>query len=152
MLKGRPRSPSRKKSGRLLLGGRSDSRDITIRRPEAQLAELTQIMVAKNLMKPAPGAEERSFRDLTLNPPIDLWDLMTRVEMFAQLENDIWQAKQATGFSSWGDGAFKKRQRAITPSSQPPPRQLSTLPNSSKQLLGSQQIVVGSSFPATHRG
>ncbi|GFZ06702.1 hypothetical protein Acr_18g0008720 [Actinidia rufa] len=36
---------------------------------------------------------EKLWEDLTLNLPADLQDLMSRVEIFAWLEDDIWQAK-----------------------------------------------------------
>ena len=38
-----------------------------------------------------PG--EKLWEDLMLNPPADLQDLMSRVEMFAQLEDDVKQAE-----------------------------------------------------------
>ena len=34
---------------------------------------------------------------------------MTQVEMFAQLEDDVRQAEQASGVSSRGEGTFKKQ-------------------------------------------
>ncbi|GFZ09787.1 hypothetical protein Acr_21g0003860 [Actinidia rufa] len=45
-----------------------------------------------------PG--ERLWENLTLNPTIDLQDFMSRVEMFSRLDNDVRQAKKATGAPS----------------------------------------------------
>ncbi|GFY81324.1 hypothetical protein Acr_01g0011330 [Actinidia rufa] len=59
-----------------------------------------------------PG--EKRWENLTLNPPTDLRDLMSRVEMFARLEDDIRQAERATGFSSRGEGSFKKWRESST--------------------------------------
>ncbi|GFS45694.1 hypothetical protein Acr_00g0097530 [Actinidia rufa] len=39
---------------------------------------------------------ERLWEDLTLRPPADLQELMSRVEMFAQLEDDVRKAKRNT--------------------------------------------------------
>ena len=40
---------------------------------------------------------ERLWKNLTLDPLTDLRDLMSRVKMFAQLEDDAKQAKKAIG-------------------------------------------------------
>ena len=50
----------------------------------------------------------RLWKNLMLNPPTDLWDLMSRVEMFAQLEDDVKKAKKATGITTKGEGPHKK--------------------------------------------
>ena len=52
--------------------------------------------------------KERLLENLMLNPPTDLWDLMSRVKMFARLEDDIRQAEKDIGITSWGEGQFKK--------------------------------------------
>ncbi|GFZ09224.1 hypothetical protein Acr_20g0010320 [Actinidia rufa] len=52
---------------------------------------------------------ERLWEDLTLSPPADLRDLMSRVEMFAQLEDDVRQAERTTGTTPLGEGQFKRR-------------------------------------------
>ncbi|GFZ19306.1 hypothetical protein Acr_28g0000110 [Actinidia rufa] len=51
---------------------------------------------------------EKLWDDLMLNPSTDLQDLMTRMEMYARLEDDVRQAKRASGMSFWGEGAFKR--------------------------------------------
>ncbi|GFY88857.1 hypothetical protein Acr_06g0007970 [Actinidia rufa] len=40
---------------------------------------------------------DRLWENLTLDPPIGLWDLMSRVEMFAHLEDDIRESKKIEG-------------------------------------------------------
>ena len=50
------KGPSRQRSGQLPTEGREDIWDVTVRCLEAQLVELTQILVANNLTKLAPGA------------------------------------------------------------------------------------------------
>ncbi|GFS42555.1 hypothetical protein Acr_00g0080510 [Actinidia rufa] len=54
-----------------------------------------------------PG--ERLWENSTLDPPTDLRDLMSCVEMFAQLEDDVKQAKKVIGTSSRSEGLLKKR-------------------------------------------
>ena len=51
---------------------------------------------------------ERLWKNLTLNPPTDLWDLMSRVEMFTRLEDDVKQAEKAVGITTKGEGPHKK--------------------------------------------
>ena len=46
---------------------------------------------------------------MTFNPPTDLWDLMSWVEMFARLEEDVKQAEKAMGMLARGEGPFKKQ-------------------------------------------
>ena len=62
---------SKQRSGQLLLKS-GDSRDITIKFLQAQLAEMTQILIDNKLIKPAQIAKGRpyrgSFRGLK-NPP-----------------------------------------------------------------------------------
>ena len=53
-----------------------------------------------------PG--EKLWDDLTLKPSTDLQDLMTRIEMYARLEDDVKQAEQALGTSFRGDDRFKR--------------------------------------------
>ena len=54
------------------------------------------------------------WEDLMPNPPTDLQDLMSWVEMFACLGDDVRQAKQASGSSSRGDGSFKRHKERTT--------------------------------------
>ena len=46
--------------------------------------------------------------DLDAQPPTDLRDLMSRVEILAQLENDVRQAEKAIRTTTQGEGTFKK--------------------------------------------
>ncbi|GFY91551.1 hypothetical protein Acr_07g0017470 [Actinidia rufa] len=55
---------------------------------------------------------EKLWDDLTLYPPTDLEDHMTRVEMYAQLEDDVKQAKWAWGMSSRGEGTYKRQKES----------------------------------------
>ena len=56
---------------------------------------------------------EKLWEDMTLNPPADLRNLMTQLEMFARLEDDVKQAKWATGSSFQGDSSFKKHREIM---------------------------------------
>ena len=47
-----------------------------------------------------------------LNPLTDLRDLMSWVEMFAQLEDDVKQAEKATGITTKGEGPHKKQKES----------------------------------------
>ncbi|GFZ11574.1 hypothetical protein Acr_22g0009720 [Actinidia rufa] len=47
-----------------------------------------------------------------LNPLMDLWDLMSWVEMFA-LEDNVRQAEKARGTTAQGEGSFKKRMESL---------------------------------------
>ena len=53
---------------------------------------------------------EKLWKDLTLNPLDELHDLMSRVKMFAHLEDNIRQAERATRISSRGNSKFKHRE------------------------------------------
>ena len=48
------------------------------------------------------------WEDLTLDPPVDLCDLMSWVEMFARLEDDVKQVERVSGSSSLGNDSFKR--------------------------------------------
>ena len=56
---------------------------------------------------------EKLWENLTLNPPTNLWDFMSRVKMFNWLEDDVRQAERATRSSSQGDGSFKKQRESL---------------------------------------
>ena len=43
---------------------------------------------------------ERLWEILMLNPPTDLWDLMSQVDMFSRLEDDIRKVENAMGTAS----------------------------------------------------
>ncbi|GFS33142.1 hypothetical protein Acr_00g0026580 [Actinidia rufa] len=65
-----------------------------------------ELAVASYKLGLTPG--ERLWENLTLNPPTNLRDLMSRIEMFAQLEDDVRQAKKAIGTTTRGEDPFKK--------------------------------------------
>ena len=50
---------------------------------------------------------KKLWKALTLNPLNELHDLMSRVEMFARLKDDVKQVKRAAGTSSKGNSKFK---------------------------------------------
>ncbi|GFY95161.1 hypothetical protein Acr_10g0005460 [Actinidia rufa] len=52
---------------------------------------------------------KKLWEDLTLNPLDELYELMSKVEMFAWLEDDVKQAERAVGTSSRGNSKFKYR-------------------------------------------
>ena len=52
---------------------------------------------------------ERLWENLTLNPPTDLRDLMSQVEMFTRLEDDVKQTEKAAGITTKGEGPHKKQ-------------------------------------------
>ena len=54
-----------------------------------------ELAVAINKLGLTSG--ERLWEDLTLIPLANLWELMSRVEMFTWLEDDVHQAEQNTG-------------------------------------------------------
>ncbi|GFY91124.1 hypothetical protein Acr_07g0013200 [Actinidia rufa] len=54
-----------------------------------------EMAVASYKLGLAPG--DRLWENLTLDPPTDLLDLMSRVEMFARLEDDVRKAERAEG-------------------------------------------------------
>ena len=51
---------------------------------------------------------ERLWKNLTLSPSTDLWDLMSWVKIFTRLEDDVKQAEKATGTPNRGEGPYKK--------------------------------------------
>ncbi|GFZ11140.1 hypothetical protein Acr_22g0005380 [Actinidia rufa] len=56
---------------------------------------------------------DRLWENLTLDPPADLRDLMSRVEMFARLEDDVRQAEKAKGRVGRGEGRPKEAKPAL---------------------------------------
>ena len=58
-------------------------------------------------------SREKLWKNLTLDPPIDLQDLLSRVKMFARLEDDVKQAKKVTGTSNKMKNLFKKRKDSL---------------------------------------
>ncbi|GFS38323.1 hypothetical protein Acr_00g0056810 [Actinidia rufa] len=61
----------------------------------------------------APG--DRLWENLTLNPPTDLRDLMSRVKMFARFEDDVRQAEKTEGKVGRGESSVKKRRDGPNP-------------------------------------
>ncbi|GFS42021.1 hypothetical protein Acr_00g0077750 [Actinidia rufa] len=53
---------------------------------------------------------EKLWKNLTLNPLDELHDLMSRVEMFAHLEDNVRKAERATRISFKGNSKFKHRE------------------------------------------
>ncbi|GFS35820.1 hypothetical protein Acr_00g0042320 [Actinidia rufa] len=66
-----------------------------------------ELVVANYKLGLTPG--ERLWENLMLDPPADLRDLMSWVEMFARLEDDVRHAEKATGTIAQSKGSFKKR-------------------------------------------
>ena len=58
-----------------------------------------------------PG--KRLWENLMLNPPTDLQDLISWVEMLARLEDDVKQAKKAIGTTARGEGPFKNQKENL---------------------------------------
>ncbi|XP_057463825.1 uncharacterized protein LOC130753666 [Actinidia eriantha] len=52
---------------------------------------------------------DKLLKNLTLDPLTDLRDLMSRVEMFSRLEDDVRHVKKADGKTTRGEVSFKKR-------------------------------------------
>ena len=72
---------------------------------------LEELAVVSYKLGLTPG--EKLWVDLILNPPSNLPDLMSRIKIFAQLEDDIRQAEQAIGWSaSQGEALFKRQKES----------------------------------------
>ena len=56
--------------------------------------------------------EERLWEHLMLNPSTELRDLMSWIEMFAHLEDDINQLEKAVGITTKGKGPHKKQKES----------------------------------------
>ncbi|GFZ16802.1 hypothetical protein Acr_26g0000720 [Actinidia rufa] len=52
------------------------------------------------------------WENLTLDPLVDLWDLMSWVEMFVRLEDNVKQEERVTGTTARNEGPFKKRKES----------------------------------------
>ena len=52
-----------------------------------EIEECSEELVVANKLRLTLG--ERIWEDLTLIPPVNLWDLISRVKMFALLEDDV---------------------------------------------------------------
>ncbi|GFY97881.1 hypothetical protein Acr_12g0004220 [Actinidia rufa] len=58
---------------------------------------------------------DRLWENLTLDPPTDFGDHMSRVEMFARLEEDVRQAEKTKGKVGRGEAAIKKWKDGLSP-------------------------------------
>ncbi|XP_057481985.1 uncharacterized protein LOC130768895 [Actinidia eriantha] len=72
-----------------------------------------EMAVASYKLGLAPG--DRLWENLTLDPPTDLRDLMSQVEMFARLEDDVRQAERTEGKVSHSEVSVKKRKDGPSP-------------------------------------
>ena len=61
-----------------------------------------ELAVASYKFRLTPG--ERPWEDLMISPLGDIWDLKSWVEMFARLEDDIWQVERNTGTTPQEEG------------------------------------------------
>ncbi|XP_057510747.1 uncharacterized protein LOC130793111 [Actinidia eriantha] len=59
--------------------------------------------------------EDRLWENLTLDPPNGLRELMSRVEMFARLEDDVRQAEKTESKTSRGEAQAKRRKDGLGP-------------------------------------
>ncbi|GFY94695.1 hypothetical protein Acr_10g0000800 [Actinidia rufa] len=66
-----------------------------------------EMAVASYKLGLAPG--DRLWENLTLDPPTDLRDLMSRVEIFARLEDNVRQAEKTEGKVGHREATVKKR-------------------------------------------
>ncbi|GFY87855.1 hypothetical protein Acr_05g0014940 [Actinidia rufa] len=66
-----------------------------------------EMAVASYKLGLSPG--DRLWENLTLDPPTGLRDLMSRVEMFARLEDDVRESERTEGKLGRGEAAVKKR-------------------------------------------
>ncbi|GFS30010.1 hypothetical protein Acr_00g0009670 [Actinidia rufa] len=56
---------------------------------------------------------DRLWRNLTLDPPTSLQDLMSRVEMFARLEDDVRESEKAEGKLGRAEASVKRRKDSV---------------------------------------
>ncbi|XP_057506518.1 uncharacterized protein LOC130789705 [Actinidia eriantha] len=72
-----------------------------------------EMAVASYKLGLAPG--NRLWENLTLDPPNGLRDLMSRVEMFARLEDDVRQAEKTESKTSRGEAQARRRKDGSGP-------------------------------------
>ncbi|GFZ01188.1 hypothetical protein Acr_14g0008230 [Actinidia rufa] len=72
-----------------------------------------EMAVASYKLGLSPG--DRLWENLTLDPPTGLRDLMSRVEMFARLEDDVRESERTEGKLGRGEAAVKKRKDGSNP-------------------------------------
>ncbi|GFZ07010.1 hypothetical protein Acr_18g0011800 [Actinidia rufa] len=79
-----------------------------------EIAECSEEMaVASYKLGLSPG--DRLWENLTLDPLTDLRDLMSRVEMFARLEDDIRESEKMEGKLGRGEAPVKRRKYGSNP-------------------------------------
>ncbi|XP_057489936.1 uncharacterized protein LOC130775946 [Actinidia eriantha] len=72
-----------------------------------------EMAVASYKLGLTPG--DRLWENLTLDPPIGLRDLMSRVEMFARLEDDVRESENTEGKLGRGETSVKRRKDGTNP-------------------------------------
>ncbi|GFS30539.1 hypothetical protein Acr_00g0012510 [Actinidia rufa] len=72
-----------------------------------------EMAVASYKLGLAPG--DRLWENLTLDPPTGLWDLMSRVEMFARLEDDVRESEKTEGKVGRGEAPVKRKKDGSSP-------------------------------------
>ncbi|GFZ04686.1 hypothetical protein Acr_17g0002580 [Actinidia rufa] len=72
-----------------------------------------EMAVASYKLGLSPG--DRLWENLTLDPPTGLRDLMSQVEMFARLEDDVRESERTEGKLGRGEAAVKKRKDGSNP-------------------------------------
>ncbi|GFZ00954.1 hypothetical protein Acr_14g0005890 [Actinidia rufa] len=72
-----------------------------------------EMAVASYKLGLSPG--DRLWENLTLDPPTGLRDLMSRVEMFARLEDDVRESEKIEGKLGRGEAAVKRRKDGSNP-------------------------------------
>ncbi|GFS42836.1 pleckstrin homology (PH) domain-containing protein [Actinidia rufa] len=72
-----------------------------------------EMVVASYKLGLAP--RDRLWENLTLDPPTGLWDLMSLVEMFARLEDDVRESEKTEGKVGRGEAPVKRRKDGSSP-------------------------------------
>ncbi|GFZ09869.1 hypothetical protein Acr_21g0004680 [Actinidia rufa] len=72
-----------------------------------------EMAVASYKLGLSPG--DRLWENLTLDPPTGLWDLMSRVEMFARLEDDVRESEKTEGKLGRGEASVKRKKDGSNP-------------------------------------
>ncbi|GFZ02352.1 hypothetical protein Acr_15g0009600 [Actinidia rufa] len=72
-----------------------------------------EMAVASYKLGLSPG--DRLWENLTLDPPTGLRDLMSRVEMFARLEDDVRESEKTEGKLGRGEASVKRRKDGSNP-------------------------------------
>ncbi|GFY92772.1 GPI-anchored adhesin-like protein, putative [Actinidia rufa] len=117
-----PREPRETDDGSVESYGCSHVHSIPIQsgRPGAEMVRQInarecseEMAVASYKLGLSPG--DRLWENLTLDPPTGLRDLMSRVEMFARLEDDVRESEKSEGKLGRGEAPVKKRKEGSSP-------------------------------------